>query len=100
MSGLSLQHLLQDIVQRTFDPPIGIMTLKFTQVADIANVISGPSFIHVLVAYFSIQQILDLFHAFQNGSAIFAASSQIINFTRMRIPGEDRKSTRLNSSHT
>src|SRR5262249_39460026 len=81
-------HAFQNFVKRASDLPTRKVGFQFCQVADIADVISCARFIDVFVSYLSVQQSLNLIHTLQNGSAVFTASAEVVNFTGPRLDCE------------
>lgn len=85
MEFFALDHLLKDLLQSDPDSPFGIVSLQFSAVGNVANVVADS----VLIAqtYFEPirTELFDPIDAFEHRSRVCSPSPKIVNLPRTRI---------------
>lgn len=80
--------LLEDLIERDRDIPVRVVGIHFAQVAVVADVISGAILVYVLPLHLISGDFPGFLECFQNGTRVWLASAQVIDFSYTRIAPE------------
>ena len=85
MDFFALDHLLKDLLQSDPDSPFGIVSLQFSAVGNIANVVADS--VLIAQAYFDPirAELFDPIDAFEHRSRVCTPTPKIVNLPRTWI---------------